>query len=345
MEDCNKSLNILVTGSLGFIGFHVCKSLIKLGYSVFGIDNINSYYDIRLKLLKLPELGVYEKNIKNNHEYKSSNFKNFRFSKIDICEDFHLKNLFESNKFDIVINLAAQAGVQFSILNPFTYIKNNINGFANIIECSKNYNVKHFIYASSSSVYGNRDSVPFNENDNVDNPISLYAATKKSNELIAHSYSHLFDLKTTGLRFFTVYGPWGRPDMAPFIFLSNIINGKSINVYNKGNMLRDFTYVDDIVNGIINVFSRNNNNNYIIYNIGNSNPYNLMDFIHTIESIIGKKASINFKPTRKGDVIKTYSDITKIRGDFDYNPKTDLNEGLLKFFDWYNEFEINKIIL
>ena len=209
----------------------------------------------------------------------------------------------------------------------------------------RNHKIKHFIYASSSSVYGDREDVPFKEEDNVDHPISLYAATKKSNELIAHSYSHLFNLKTTGLRFFTVYGPWGRPDMAPFIFLKNIIEEKPINVYNNGNMLRDFTYIDDIVNGVISVDSNENLKKFSIYNIGNSNPYKLMNFIKILEDVIGKKAKINFKPVRKGDVLKTYSDISKIRNDFNYNPTTTLNIGLKSFYDWYNKYIYNKNII
>jgi len=347
MVDCKNVMkkNILVTGSLGFIGFHVCKKLINNGHYVHGIDNINSYYNVKLKLLKLPELGINVSNLKDNNSYKSKTFLNFKFSKLDITDISELEKLFDLNNFDIVINLAAQAGVQFSITNPYTYIRNNINGFTNIIECSKNYKIKHFIYASSSSVYGDREDVPFKEEDNVDHPISLYAATKKSNELIAHSYSHLFNLKTTGLRFFTVYGPWGRPDMAPFIFLKNIIEEKPINVYNNGNMLRDFTYIDDIVNGVISVDSNKNLKKFSIYNIGNSNPYKLMDFIKILEDVIGKKAKINFKAVRKGDVLKTYSDISKIRNDFNYNPTTTLNNGLKSFYDWYNKYIYNKNII
>ena len=232
---------ILITGAIGFIGYHLTEKLISEGYEVIGIDNINSYYDVRLKYAKLPILGINEEDVKPNILLQSNKHKNFKFAKIDIKDRLHIEELFRIEKFDIIVNLAAQAGVQYSIQNPHTYIENNITGFINLIDASKTNKIKHFIYASSSSIYGNRDDVPFKETDNVDNPISLYAASKKSNELIAHSYSHLFKFKTTGLRFFTVYGPWGRPDMAPFIFVKRISEGKPITVFNNGDMERDFT--------------------------------------------------------------------------------------------------------
>ena len=327
---------ILVTGSLGFIGFHLINNLLARGYEVVGIDNINSYYDVRLKYDKLPLLGIEEENLWPNKLYKSSLHDNFRFGKIDIKNRFHVEELFRKEQFDIVVNMAAQAGVQYSIQNPHTYISNNITGFINLLDASKTYNIKHFVYASSSSVYGNRDDVPFRETDNVDNPISLYAASKKSNELMAHTYSHLYNLKTSGLRFFTVYGPWGRPDMAPFIFMKRITNEQEITVFNKGNMERDFTYVDDIVDGIVKVAEdQNGHGEYNVYNIGNSKPVNLNDFISTIERIVGKKAKIQYKPVREGDVIKTYSDVSLLRDRFGYEPKTDIETGLNNFYNWF----------
>jgi UDP-glucuronate 4-epimerase len=332
---------ILVTGAIGFIGYHLTERLLKEGYSVVGIDNINSYYDVRLKYAKLPILGIEEDSIWPNVPYQSTKHKNFKFVKLDIKDRYNLEKLFETEKFDIVCNLAAQAGVQYSIQDPHTYIENNITGFINIIDACRQNKIKHFVYASSSSVYGNREDVPFKETDNVDHPISLYAASKKSNELIAHSYSHLFQLKTTGLRFFTVYGPWGRPDMAPYIFVKRISEGKPITVFNNGNMERDFTYVDDIVEGVFKVIKGNSNtDNYKIYNIGNSEPVKLNDFIHTIENAVGKKAIIEYKPMRAGDVVQTYSDISTLIDDFEYEPKTDILQGIIEFVEWYKSFKL-----
>lgn len=331
-----KNKKVLVTGALGFIGFHLVNRLINEGYSVVGIDNINSYYDVRLKYAKLPLLGIEETQIWSDSVFQSKLFPDFKFLKLDITDRYHLEKLFEVEAFDIVCNLAAQAGVQYSLANPHTYVENNITGFINILDACRHYGVKHLVYASSSSVYGNREDVPFKEKDNVDNPISLYAASKKANELMAHSYSHLYNLKTTGLRFFTVYGPWGRPDMAPFIFVKNISEGKPITVFNKGNMERDFTYVDDIVEGVFRVIN-NQKTNYLfdVYNIGNSKPVNLLDFIQTIEKVLDKKAEINFMPMRIGDVVKTYSDVTKIHNDFGYEPKVNIERGLKYFIEWY----------
>jgi UDP-glucuronate 4-epimerase len=330
---------VLVTGAIGFIGYHLTERLLAEGYEVVGIDNINSYYDVRLKYAKLPILGIEDDSIWPNIIYQSDKHSNFKFVKLDIKDRYNLEKLFESEKFDIVCNLAAQAGVQYSIQDPHTYIENNITGFINIIDACRQNNIKHFVYASSSSVYGNREDVPFRETDNVDNPISLYAASKKSNELIAHSYSHLFDLKTTGLRFFTVYGPWGRPDMAPFIFVKRISEGKPITVFNNGNMERDFTYIDDIVEGVSKVIQGNSiTDNYKLYNIGNSNPVNLNEFIKTIEKILGKKAIIDFKLMRSGDVIKTYSDTTLLSKESAYKPKVNIEKGLELFSNWYKEY-------
>jgi UDP-glucuronate 4-epimerase len=333
---------ILVTGAIGFIGYHLTERLLKEGYSVVGIDNINSYYDVRLKYAKLPILGIEEDSIWPNVSYQSTKHNNFKFVKLDIKDRYNLEKLFETERFDIVCNLAAQAGVQYSIKDPHTYIENNITGFINIIDACRQNKIEHFVYASSSSVYGNREDVPFKETNNVDNPISLYAASKKSNELIAHSYSHLFDLKTTGLRFFTVYGPWGRPDMAPYIFVKRISEGKSITVFNNGNMERDFTYVDDIVEGVYKVIQGNSTtDNYKIYNIGNSNPVNLNDFIHTIENVVGKKAIIEYKPMRAGDVVRTYSDISNLQNDYNYYPTFDVIKGITSFIEWYNNYHQN----
>jgi UDP-glucuronate 4-epimerase len=327
---------ILVTGAIGFIGYHLTERLLKEGYAVVGIDNINSYYDVRLKYAKLPIFGIQEDTIWPNVPYQSNKHKHFKFVKLDIKDRYNLEKLFETENFDIVCNLAAQAGVQYSIQDPHTYVENNITGFINIIDACRQHKIEHFVYASSSSVYGNRDDVPFKETDNVDHPISLYAASKKANELIAHSYSHLFNFKTTGLRFFTVYGPWGRPDMAPFIFVKNISEGKPITVFNNGIMERDFTYIDDIVEGVFKVIQGGvTNYNYKIYNIGNSNPINLNDFIRTIEKFVEKKAIIEYKTMRIGDVVRTYSDITHLQNDYSYFPTFSINKGLTLFIDWY----------
>lgn len=333
-------MKILVTGSLGFIGFHLVNKLVDEGHNVVGIDNINGYYNVKLKYDKLPILGIDEISPWPNKQYQSNIYNNFSFYKIDITDRYQLENLFRDQKFEAVVNLAAQAGVQYSVENPHTYIENNITGFINLIDASKTFGIKHFIYASSSSVYGNRENVPFIESDNVDYPISLYAASKKSNELIAYSYSHLYGMKVTGLRFFTVYGPWGRPDMAPFIFTKNIIEGKTINVFNEGNLLRDFTFIDDIIEGIYKVinYSPQKEYTYNIYNIGRSEPVNLIDFISTIENKVEKKAKINFVPLRKGDVLKTYASTLKIFEDFGYVSKTEINTGLELFVNWYLEY-------
>jgi UDP-glucuronate 4-epimerase len=339
IEKKQRMKKILVTGAIGFIGYHLTEHLLKEGYDVVGIDNINSYYDVRLKYAKLPILGIEEDSIWPNVPYQSIKHKNFKFIKLDIKDRYNLEKLFETEKFDIVCNLAAQAGVQYSIKDPHTYIESNITGFVNIIDACRQHKIEHFVYASSSSVYGNRDDVPFKETDNVDHPISLYAASKKSNELIAHSYSHLFNLKTTGLRFFTVYGPWGRPDMAPFIFVKRIYEGKPISVFNNGDMERDFTYIDDIVDGIFLVINRSINRDlHKIYNIGNSNPVNLNDFIQTIEQVVGKKAIVEYKTMRAGDVVRTYSDITKLKNDYGYLSTVNIVNGINSFVNWFNNY-------
>jgi UDP-glucuronate 4-epimerase len=332
-------MKVLITGAIGFIGYHLTERLLSEGYTVIGIDNINSYYDVRLKYAKLPILGIEEENIWPNVLFQSSKHKGFKFAKTDITDRFQIEELFRKERFDIIINLAAQAGVQYSIHNPHTYIENNITGFINLIDAAKTNKAKHFIYASSSSVYGNREDVPFKETDNVDHPISLYAASKKANELIAHTYSHLYRLKTTGLRFFTVYGPWGRPDMAPYIFVRRISEGKSITVFNNGNMERDFTYVDDIVDGVSKVIKGNGiDNNCKIYNIGNSRPVNLNDFIQVIEKTLNRKAKIEYRPIRKGDVKKTFSDINELQNTLLYKPKVGIKEGIYNFVEWYKNY-------
>jgi UDP-glucuronate 4-epimerase len=341
---------VLITGAIGFIGYHLTKKLLAEGYDVVGIDNINTYYDVKLKYDKLPILGIEEENIILSKLYQSIIHKRFKFGKIDIGNRFQIEELLKKESFDIVVNLAAQAGVQYSLKNPHTYIENNITGFINLIHAAKLNGVKHFIYASSSSVYGNRENTPFKETDNVDNPISLYAASKKSNELIAHTYSHLYGLKTTGLRFFTVYGPWGRPDMAPYKFTKAIIENETIEVYNYGNMIRDFTYVDDIVLGltkVIDLLPKSNNERtageintklYQIYNLGNSTPIKLMEFIAAIEDKLGKKAKKKLLPIKPGDVIQTFSDVSKLQSDFHYKPSTTIKEGVANFVDWYLEY-------
>ena len=331
---------ILLTGSAGFIGYHLAKRLIEEGHSVVGIDSVNDYYDINLKLSRLENLGINKNNIDYNGLYKSEKYENFIFCKIKLEDLQNLKNLFDIHNFDIVCNLAAQAGVRYSLQNPHAYIDSNIVGFVNLLECCKSYNVKKFVYASSSSVYGNKQDIPFSEDSNVDFPISLYAASKKSNELIAHCYSSLFGIETIGLRFFTVYGPWGRPDMALFLFTDAILKGNSINVFNNGNLSRDFTYVDDICEGVFNILIKESKNKkkYKVYNIGNSKPVELMDFINEIENCLGIKAIKNFMPMQKGDVYTTFADTSKLELDYDYKPSTDIKEGVKLFIEWYKMY-------
>lgn len=339
--DVNYKRKILVTGAGGFIGFHLSKKLLELGFEVFGIDNLNAYYDVRLKLDRLKELGidVQSEFFMRQLEVKSQIYPEFRFAQLDLVEERQLDSLFVKEQFDIVINLAAQAGVRYSIENPKVYIQSNVVGFINVLEACRQNNIKHLIYASSSSVYGNQKEVPFSENDRVDNPISLYAATKKSNELMAHVYSHLYALPTTGLRFFTVYGPWGRPDMAPFLFTKAIFEDKPLKVFNNGNLMRDFTYIDDIINGIIGVVnSKVNPPEFRVLNIGNNSPVKLMDFIHEIEINCDKKAILEMHPMQDGDVYQTFADIDKLRMLCDYSPKTSIQTGLASFVKWYKKY-------
>jgi len=331
-------MKILVTGSAGFIGFHTCLKLIEQGHHVYGIDNINDYYEPKLKFDRLRELGFNESETKLfKHELQSNRFNSLRFSRIDL-EDFDsIDKLFKKEKFNVVCHLAAQAGVRYSIENPKAYVDCNIIGFFNILEGCRNHKVNHLVYASSSSVYGENKKVPFKTSDNVDCPISLYAATKKSNELMAHSYGHLYGFKTTGLRFFTVYGPWGRPDMAYYLFTEAILKNKPIKLFNNGKMKRDFTYIDDIVNGVSKVIEKNidSREHYKIYNIGNNKTVTLEDFITTIEKSIGKKAIIEIYPMQKGDVSKTFADIDELIKDYNYEPSYTIKEGLSKFVEWY----------
>ncbi len=334
-------MKILVTGAAGFIGFHLCKLLIKDGHFVTGIDNINDYYDVKLKFDRLKELGIpFSEAKKYNKVYES---KNFKFIRTNLEDKLSLESIFKEENFNVVCNLAAQAGVRYSLTNPEEYINSNINGFLSILECCRKFDIKHLVYASSSSVYGLNKQIPFSENHKVDTPISLYAATKKSNELMAHTYSHLFDMSTTGLRFFTVYGPWGRPDMALFLFTKAITEKKSIDIYNYGNMQRDFTYIDDIVNGVNKILTDLNPKKYSIYNIGNNNSVELLYFIDCIEKNLGLKAIRNLLPIQPGDVSKTWANVDNLIKNYNYTPKTKVEDGIKEFIKWYkNYYNIGK---
>lgn len=328
---------ILVTGSAGFIGFHLVKAFLSLGYKVIGIDNINDYYDTQLKTDRLNNIETF---IRDNQVDK-----NYQFIKIDIADQNALKTLFHDNHIDIVVNLAAQAGVRYSLDNPSAYVSSNLVGFTNLLECCRHAKIEHLIFASSSSVYGMNNKQPFSTLDNTDYPISLYAATKKSNELIAHSYSHLFKMPCTGLRFFTVYGPYGRPDMAYYKFTKAISEGKPINVYNNGIMKRDFTFIDDIVKGIIELIGKPpakqasnitaSDAPFKVYNIGNNNPVTLRQFIEAIEAAVGKKAIENLLPMQAGDVPITYADVDELEQATGFRPSTSIEDGLEKFVKWY----------
>ena len=329
-------MRILVTGAAGFIGFHLCRELLAKGHSVVGLDNINSYYSTSLKLGRLAELGIGEDAVAEGVSVRSSRYPGFTFVKCSLEDNGALESVFSEGAFDKVCNLAAQAGVRYSFENPSAYIQSNIVGFANIIALSHKYRVKHFVYASSSSVYGNSNKVPFEETDRVDSPESIYAATKKSNELIANVYSSQMGLPTTGLRFFTVYGPWGRPDMAPFLFLQSILDGEKIKVFNNGNLSRDFSYIDDIVTGVVKILEGEPAE--LVYNIGNSSPVELMEFISTIEQVAGKEAIKEFAPMQQGDVYTTYASTKAIERDFGFRPNTPLIYGITQFYNWYIKF-------
>ena len=329
-------MKVLVTGIAGFIGFHLSRRLVDEGYSVVGFDNINDYYDVQLKLDRLKELGIEV----NDRHWIATN-SNLKFVKADLLEKDILLNLFKVEKFDYVIHLAAQAGVRYSLEAPQKYIDSNITGFLNILECCRNYPVKHLVFASSSSVYGLNAKIPFSIDDRTDCPISLYAASKKCNELMAHTYSHLFKIPTTGLRFFTVYGPWGRPDMAMHLFTEAIFNDKPIKVFNDGNMSRDFTYIDDIVESIMRLIFKTPNNQLIrmnLFNIGNNKPEKLIDFIKQIEIATEKSAMKEYLPMQPGDVEKTYADVQSLIDYIDYKPKTSIQEGIGNFVNWYKKY-------
>ncbi|RIN66980.1 NAD-dependent epimerase, partial [Staphylococcus simulans] len=328
-------MKVLITGAAGFIGSHLAKRLISQGHEIIGVDNINDYYEPKLKEDRLKSIGD----------------NNFTFYKITLEDADKLEEIFKEQHPDVVVNLAAQAGVRYSLENPRAYIDSNIVGFVNILECCRHYDVKHLIYASSSSVYGANTSKPFSTSDNIDHPLSLYAATKKSNELMAHTYSHLYNLPTTGLRFFTVYGPWGRPDMALFKFTKAIVNDETIDVYNHGNMMRDFTYVDDIVEAISRLVKRPAQPNpewsganpdpsssyapYKIYNIGNNSPVRLMEFVEAIENKLNKTAKKNYMDLQPGDVPETYANVDDLFRDIDFKPETTIQDGVNNFIDWY----------
>ena len=329
----------LITGAAGFIGFHLCRRLLDEGNEIVGIDNVNDYYDVELKKARLIQL---------------ENKKNFKFVKTALEEKEDILALFKSEKFDIVVNLAAQAGVRYSLINPYAYLDSNVYGFLNILEGCRHCNLKHLVFASSSAVYGLDTKMPFSVHQNTDHPISLYGATKKTNELMAHSYSYLFGIPTTGLRFFTVYGPWGRPDMALFLFTKAILENQPIDIYNFGNMERDFTYIDDIIEGVIRVMNRVPDPNpqwssakpdpatsvapFKLYNIGNNNPVKLLNLIAVLEEFLGKKAKKNFLPLQPGDVPATFADVENLIKDVDFKPSTPIEEGVKKFVDWYRGY-------
>lgn len=385
-------MKILVTGTAGFIGFHLAKRLLKRGDTVVGIDSINNYYDVNLKYARLAETGISRDAVNWHTKTQSEKYENYSFVRMHLEDKEQLMELFREEKFDKVCNLAAQAGVRYSLENPDAYINSNVVGFMNILEACRHHNIKHLAYASSSSVYGNNTKMPLSTSDNVDHPISLYAATKKSNELMAHTYSHLFALPTTGLRFFTVYGPWGRPDMALFLFTKAILEDQPIKVFNNGNMVRDFTYIDDIIEGVIRVIdnppaaaqnnlaarifsssqeeysadrrrevvsvqksgskdarvpgelatkgphSNSTDAPYKVYNIGNSSPVPLMEYIAAIEQTLGKTAKKEFLPMQPGDVPKTEADVTDLENDLGYKPGTPVENGIKKFIEWYKSF-------
>ncbi|MEA2011468.1 MAG: NAD-dependent epimerase [Verrucomicrobiota bacterium] len=347
-------MKILVTGAAGFIGYHLSKKLLERGDSVIGLDNINDYYDTALKYGRLAELGISEDSIEYNKVVGSSCFEKMQFIKLNLEDLENIEKLFENEGFDRVCNLAAQAGVRHSLKDPHTYIKSNVAGFCNILEVCRHNKTEHLVYASSSSVYGLNQNMPFSPHHTTDHPASIYAATKKSNEMMAHSYSHLYRLPTTGLRFFTVYGPWGRPDMALFLFTKAILENKPIKIFNHGDMKRDFTYVDDIVEGVVRIIDsvpvENPNWNpqnpdtatstapYKIYNIGNSSPVQLMEFVEAIENSLGRKAEKKLLPLQPGDIKATYADVSDLIEDFNYKPDTSIEAGVKRFVDWYKKF-------
>ena len=347
-------MKILVTGAAGFIGYHLSKALVERGDEVIGVDNMNDYYDPNLKANRLKEMGIDLSEFVDKRNYQSTKKTNYSFAKIELSNQEEVQELFAEHGFNKVMHLAGQAGVRYSIENPQAYVSSNIVAFTNILEACRHNKIKHLVYASSSSVYGLNEKMPLSEDDNVDHPVSLYAASKKCNELMAHTYSHLFNLPTTGLRFFTVYGPWGRPDMALFLFADAILKDETINVFNHGDMVRDFTYVGDIVEGIIRAIDQvakpnndwtgmsptpsNSKAPYRIYNIGNNNPVRLTEFIEAIENELGKKANKNLMDIQPGDVPRTYADVSKISSDLNYKPETKISYGIREFINWYKAY-------
>ncbi len=347
-------MKILVTGAAGFIGSAVCHRLLEKGETVVGLDNLNDYYSTELKESRLHQLGIQKESIGWDKFTQSSKFPTFSFIRMNLEDTQAMAMLFANGGFDIVINLGAQAGVRYSISNPHAYIESNVDGFINVLEGCRNSDVKHLVYASSSSVYGLNGKVPFSEHDGIAHPVSLYAATKKSNELMAHAYSKLYNLPTTGLRFFTVYGPWGRPDMSPFLFMDAILHNRPIKVFNNGDMLRDFTYIDDIVEGVVRVIDvlpegkekwdcenpdpASSSAPYQIFNIGNQHPTKLMDYIECIEKSIGKEALKEFLPMQKGDVYQTYADSSALAIATGFKPSTPLQDGIDKTVAWFKEY-------
>lgn len=347
-------MKILVTGTAGFIGYHLANRLLAEGHEVIGLDSINNYYDVSLKIGRLESAGIPNNKIAYKELLQSQTQPGYQFVQMHLEDEASLNQLFQEHQFDIVCHLAAQAGVRYSLKNPKAYIQSNIVGFAHILEACRHNKIKHLVYASSSSVYGLNKKMPFSTQDHVDHPVSLYAASKKSNELMAHTYSHLFGLPTTGLRFFTVYGPWGRPDMAIFLFTKAILNDQPIKVFNYGNMKRDFTYVDDIVEGLKRIIesepktpgawdgpevaAAKSSAPYSVYNIGNNAPIRLLDFINAIEQATGKQAQKELLPIQLGDVEATYADVSSLMQDFGYQPKMELKEGVRRFVDWYRGY-------
>lgn len=347
-------MKILVTGVAGFIGFYVCKRLLDRGDIVVGLDNINTYYDVGLKYGRLSTLGIQQELVDWYKFVESNFFENFRFIRMNLEDKQVMQMLFANEHFDKVVNLAAQAGVRYSLENPYAYVESNIDGFLNVLEGCRHYQVKHLVYASSSSVYGLNGKVPFSEKDSIAHPVSLYAATKKSNELMAHTYSHLYGIPSTGLRFFTVYGPWGRPDMSPFLFTDAMLHGRAIKVFNHGDILRDFTYIDDIVEGVLRVIDHipvpnphwsaqapdpsSSTAPYKIYNIGNSHPVKLMDFIQAIEEVIGHPAEKVYLPMQPGDVYQTDADTTALQQVLGFKPNKSIKDGVRETVEWYRSF-------
>ncbi len=347
-------MKLLLTGSAGFIGSYVALRLLQRGDEVVGLDNLNDYYDVNLKYSRLEEAGINKEQVDWYRLVQSNRFPNYRFIRMKLEDKEAVKMQFANERFDRVCNLAAQAGVRYSITNPYAYVESNIDGFVNVLEGCWHYGIEHLVYASSSSVYGLNTNVPFSESSSIAHPVSLYAASKKSNELMAHAYSHLYGIPSTGLRFFTVYGPWGRPDMSPFLFTDAILRGKPIKVFNNGNMLRDFTYIDDIVEGVIRVIDKiaetdktwdakhpnpaTSSAPYRVYNIGNSQPVRLMDFIQAIEEACGREAEKIYLPMQPGDVYQTNADTTLLQREFSCKPSKDIREGVMETVEWYRKF-------